>query len=187
MTHKRPISLDDIDFSPSGPNPPQLLAHEDPNGGCHIGFREGARVVFRNRKPRTPRMLFMTTLTGSMALDGQPVRCTGFVPGVSLRILAKQTDFAPRDVAWFVEQVWIRAQPAFEQWLADPTNPPGLNLESAEMTAQFARDTRLQLRPGVMQIELPDDVSAPASEARRASLVVPHRSRAGSSRHPTGR
>lgn len=132
-------------------NPPEPLVQ-----GRSIRFREGSRLQL-DRPSNTPKTLFVITLVGSLALDAQPVRCSDFVPGVSLRVRSQ-----PLQNGWsycdeMADVLWAQVQPQFDAWLADPRQIPGVTMEWNGVIAEFSRDSLMPLRPGVMQIDVLDE------------------------------
>ena len=108
------------------------------------------------REHHSPDGLFHLTLFGSVVLDGQPIRCSSIVPGVSLRISVARlpSDQEGRSDYWL--KIWRCVEPVFNDWLARSPRIPGvtIQIDGGEVTVLFAHDDLLELRPGVMQIEV---------------------------------
>lgn len=126
------------------PPSPLLGANES-----YIGFREGANVELRHE--REPKSLFLYCLTGTLMLDGQPVRCTGFAPGLSLRTSIPQAAVFHQLEA-FVIETWAQVAPVFQRWQAINPRPAGVTIDVAGVRVEIAQDAELGLKPGVMQI-----------------------------------
>jgi len=147
-----------IEDDPFRPPPPLVECVEGQRGGRY-NFREGGRMMLSGRDVYSPEALFNLTLIGSAILDGQPIRCSGIVPGVSMRMMVR---FHPRaheiKPEHYAQQVWRCVRPIFDDWLVEPKRVPGftMEIEGGGVTVRFARDELLQLRPGVMQIEVRD-------------------------------
>jgi hypothetical protein len=140
---------------------PQPLTQPTPDGGgitCR-SFAEGARVQLSDRAFHTPYILFELSLIGSMALDGQPLRCSGVLPGISMRISVKTFPSAHRmEPRAYCERLWKAVQPPFEAWLVHPAQAPAMTIEIEKpgLEVTFARDSKYPLAPGVMQFDMVD-------------------------------
>jgi hypothetical protein len=143
---------------PEDPSQPPPLLQEFPNGGSIIRYREGGRITLR-RHQFSPSSLFTLTLAASMGLGGQPVRCSGFVPGVSLRISAGPfaASLSGAEAENYSDQMRKPILSIFERWLTNPENHPVLWVEQYDGgLIQFARDALQVTLPGVMQIDMID-------------------------------
>jgi hypothetical protein len=138
--------------------PPPLVECTEGKPGAGFNFREGGRMqVWREHYPTS--ILFHLTLFGSATLDGQPIRCSGFLPGVSLRVMVARFPSAEEiNPDRYTRQVWQCVMPEMNKWLTDPSHIPGVTMRISKggVTVRFARDELLELRPGVMQIEVQD-------------------------------
>ena len=142
-----------------GKPPRPLVETVEGKRGAGYNFREGGRMVLRGRGTYKPGSVFALALVGSAILNGQPLRCRGFMPGISLRITVSNhpsTRQIPADA--FSLRLWQATQPAFDVWFGRLEQSPTITLEfeAGGVVVQFARDKLFSLRPGVMEIEVQD-------------------------------
>lgn len=139
--------------------PPPPLIDMAVDSGYVMRFREGGRVVIRDRRRFTPVGLFLSAVAGSHGLDGQPIRVGSFIPGISFRLsITRSPPAHVLDPCEFVFSLWRRIQWQFYAWLADDPDSPSLNVaaEDVGLSVEFARDHLRTLKPGVMQIDVVD-------------------------------
>lgn len=149
MSDEHRIDPDDIYHD----NAPQDLAKLDANGAGVVSFREGARITL-DAATKTEQSLFVITLAASIGLQGQPVRCSGYLPSASIRIETAAVD--PRYIAVgerFLVDAYKSLGSAVRQWYEASGRPPAAEIEAAGIKVSVARDGRT-LRPGVMQIDV---------------------------------
>lgn len=86
------------------------------------GFRYevGARARLAGGAHLSTESIFRTAAIGSLALRGQPVRCSGIVPGVTLVIATGNADLADHHHAERVaDMLWTLFRPQLVDWLYD--------------------------------------------------------------------
>lgn len=146
------LSSDDL----PRPNQPPALVEVSANGGLSLRFREGGSMKIPGGRDRSSQSIFSTALFGSLALQGQPLRCSGIVPGVSMRI--STGSFRPVDdnaVVPAALAMWQEVRPRLVEWLISPVEPAALKVVlKPDIEIEFGRDGRYLLRPGVAQIEI---------------------------------
>jgi hypothetical protein len=142
---------------PSVPPPPLVDASGE--RGFSMSFREGERVTVRGRERFTCSALFSCAWFGSYSLEGQPIRISGFMPGVTLR-LSFSGSLCPlaMDDRAFAENLWRDAEAHLDHWMIEHPDSPILQLkeQGIGLLAEFARDDLATLHPGVMQIDVVD-------------------------------
>ena len=134
-------------------------------------YREGADVRIEAGPDYSSETIFVDAVTGSLTLGGKPVRCTGIVPGVTMRVsIGGPVPFSSPDAARrYACQVWDQSSAKLAGWLSQPrlgaaklSGGPGLEIE-------FGRDGRDMIGPGSMQISVDHtDAAAAAYASRRA-------------------
>jgi hypothetical protein len=168
--------MNEHDFNRRNPSsaydaPP--LTHVSNDGALSIRFQEGARVQIPGGPNRSTQSIFSLALWGSLELGGQPIRCTGIVPGVSLRIASGTAEARDDEHAIaLAAQAWSAVYPRLVKWLIDGPTSAVLNMPMrGGLEIQFAKEGHTTLRPGVMQIEVEHGnafaASYAASRARR--------------------
>ena len=105
---------------------------------------------------RSSHSLFSLAVWGSLHLNGQPVRCVGIVPGVSLRVATgaiKLSDCDPNDLA---SDIWHALRTRLADWIANgPAGARKFGMSSGDgIEVEFGWDSETTLRPGVMQISV---------------------------------
>ncbi|MFM0285647.1 hypothetical protein [Paraburkholderia megapolitana] len=155
------LSSDDL----PRPDKPLALVEVSANRAPGSSFREGDRVKIPGGPDRSSKAIFSTALFGSLALQGQPVRCSGIAPGVSMRISAGS--FRPFDENEFTNAVlamWREVRPRLVEWLLSPVEPNGLKIVlKPDIEIEFGLDRKYFLRPGVTQIDIDYDPAFVAS------------------------
>jgi hypothetical protein len=150
-------------MNPQSLSPPPALLQKDGENHYDIKCREGGRLVFpADRLPALPLRLPIV-VSASIALEGQPVRCSGLLPGVSVRMQFAQR-LVPEQMnsQLFILGAWCHSKALLDNWLATRGRAPSMTVESAGMKVQFAHDALRQLRPGVMQIDMLHGIGATA-------------------------
>ena len=173
MSDEQHIDPDDIYHD----NALRDLVKLDANGAGVVSFREGARITL-DAATLTEQSLFVITMAASIGLQGQPVRCSGFLPGASIRIETSAVD--PRYIAVgerFLTDAYKSLGSAVRQWYEASGRPPAAEIAAAGIKVAAAREER-DLRPGVMQIDVrrePDAGSVPPSPSQttgRTSALI---------------
>lgn len=116
-------------------------------------FYEGARIVIPGDENRATHDIFATALIASMSLRGKPVRCSGIVPGVTMRI--SSGGLRPRvgdEAEWLAADAWQRISPKLSEWLIMPNPPAGATIQLGDLTLEFGRDACSVVGPGAMDI-----------------------------------
>ncbi len=136
------------------------------------GFRyeAGARARLAGGAHLSTEAIFRTAAIASLALRGQPVRCSGIVPGVTLVIATGSADPADSDDAeQIVGKLWALFRPQLVDWLTSRAAPPGLRM-SVSHGVQIAcgRDGLYVLPAGVMQIEVRYEATFASSFEKRS-------------------
>ncbi|AXV70345.1 hypothetical protein CJO74_14245 [Ralstonia solanacearum] len=144
------------------------------------GFRYevGARARLAGGAHLSTEAIFRTVAIGSLALCGQPVRCSGIVPGVTLVIATGNAD--PADHAHaerVVDKLWTLFRPQLVGWLTSRAAPAGLRM-SVSHGVQIAcgRDGLYALPEGVMQIEVQYEATFASSsekQSKHSPLIEP--------------
>ncbi|WP_240766605.1 hypothetical protein [Paraburkholderia flava] len=108
---------------------------------------------------RSSVSIFRTVLFGSLALEGQPVRCVGIAPGIGVRISAGSFRAVTDDeVLHAANGIWQAVRPKLVEWLTSPVDPAGLRIVlRPDIEIEFGRDGQYLLRPGVAQIDIEYD------------------------------
>jgi hypothetical protein len=133
---------------------PLVLVWDD--GALCIRFQEGGVAKLRGGARRSSHSIFCLAVWGSLHLDGQPVRCTGVVPGVSLRVATraiKLSDIDPGDLA---SDIWRALRGRLAEWVASGSaGPRRFGMSSGDgIEVELGWDSEVTLRPGAMQIEV---------------------------------
>ncbi|OHU98956.1 hypothetical protein BLA34_18415 [Ralstonia solanacearum] len=133
---------------------PEMPRRVQDGGGFR--FERDGRVCLAGGTHLSTEAIFWTAAIGSFALHGQPVRCSGIVPGVTLVIATGGADPADHDDAErVVAKLWALFRPQLVDWLTSRAAPAGLRM-SASHGVQIAcgRDGLYVLPEGVMKIEV---------------------------------
>ena len=133
---------------------PLVSVSED--GALSIRFQEGGVARLRGGPGRSSHSIFCVAVWGSLHLDGQPVRCAGIVPGVSLRVATgdmKLNDVDPGEVA---SGIWRAVCGPLGDWVANgPAGARKFGMSSrGGLEVEFGWDSEASLRPGEMQIDV---------------------------------
>ncbi|WP_025809810.1 hypothetical protein [Pseudomonas chlororaphis] len=154
---------------------PRATAHS-----CFAPFHEGQHIEIGDGADWNTADLVRLAFEGSLALEGRPVRCTGVVPGVSMRVTAGTFEsFDQGHMAELFDDIWSQLRPLLAEWLSEPmfAQPAVINL-SQEQNARivFAWDITGRLRPGVLDVHVHHDAATAASYAqyRRHYPLVEH-------------
>jgi hypothetical protein len=157
-----------------------------------VRFREGGRIGLKGGPDRSTASIFQVALAASLALGGQPVRCSGLVPAVSMRVGAGDLQPADgEDAERILSQVWEAVHRRFVEWLTADASPAGMSITvSPDIRIEFGRDGRYVLRPGVMQIDVGYNEVFAASFERKCThcpLIEPQLKQAAPAPPPTER
>lgn len=134
-------------------------------------YREGAHLRIEASPDYSSETIFIDAVTGSLTLDGKPVRCTGIVPGVTMRVsIGGPVPFSSPDAARrYACQVWDQVSPKLAGWLSKPKLGPAKLSGGPGLEIEFGRDGRDVIRPGAMQISVDyTDAAVVAYASRRA-------------------
>ena len=134
--------------APTAAPEPDVWVSED---GMHLNLCEGMHLVVGPSPGLAPRELFLWTLSFSILLGGKPVRCTGFLPGVSLR-MHSQLALSPL-LTELVSKEWEGLQGALQEWVEQSEHMPCVALPVLETEAFIALDRFTVLPAGVVEIE----------------------------------
>ena len=146
-----------------------MQVHE--NNKPRYAYREGALISIEAGPDYSSEAMFVDAVTGSLTLGGKPVRCTGFVPGVTMRVSMRlPVPFPSSDAAQrYACQVSDQISPKLAGWLSRPqlgaaklSGGPGLEIE-------FGRDGRDMIGPGAMHISVEHSDAAKAAYASRCA------------------
>lgn len=136
----------------SGARPAPVAA-----GVRHIALQEGLRISL-DAGAYAPRTLFAMTAACSAMLRGKPVRCTGFLPGVSL--LAHVMPRDDGDLSALVGTLWAQSQFHIARWVdmveqfprvAIPANGAGITLGLDRLVALDEGAMQIMVRPAGWQ------------------------------------
>ncbi len=119
-------------------------------------YREGAHVGIEFGPDYSSEAMFVDAVTGSLALDGKPIRCTGFVPGVTMRVSMRvPVPFASSDAAQrYACKVWDQISSKLAGWLSRPPLGAAKLSGGLGLEIEFGRDRRDMIGPGSMQISV---------------------------------
>lgn len=130
-----------------------------------LTFREGAHAVLYDGASLATQDLFHMTLMGSIALDGQPVRCSGILPGVTL--WAATGGLRPRDggdAEQVVGEIWHLIHPKLRDWLTMPASPAGITMALGDhIRLEFDWDGRCDIPDAAMTLEVRRDAATAAA------------------------
>ena len=132
-------------------------------------YREGAHVRIEAGADCSSEATFIDAVAGSLTLGGKPVRCTGLVPGVTMRVsIDGPVPFSGSDAArGYACEVWDQVSPKLAGWLSKPKLGPAKLSGGPGLEIEFGRDGRDMIRPGTMQISVDYTDAAVAAYARR--------------------
>ncbi|MET2526216.1 hypothetical protein [Ralstonia pseudosolanacearum] len=124
--------------------------------------------------------LFRKAAISSLALRGQPVRCSGIVPGATLWISTGSIEVADRDEAERIANaLWTAFRPSLVDWVLACQNAASAGLTvsiSDGVRIQCGWDGRYILPEGAMQLDVrydPAFASSYAMRFRHAPLIEP--------------
>lgn len=116
-----------------------------------IELCEGLQLKLVDSGAYSPRTLFTVTAWCSAMLGGKPVRCAGFLPGVSLLVHVLQHDV--HDVAFLVSTLWSKAQIHIDSWIEIAEQYPCMVVPVDGAGITLALDRVITLEKGVMQVD----------------------------------
>ncbi|MET3135117.1 hypothetical protein AAKU55_005420 [Oxalobacteraceae bacterium GrIS 1.11] len=116
-----------------------------------IHLKEGMRLTFESGA-YPPHTLFGMTAGCSAMLGGKPVRCTGFLPGVSLLVHVLRPA-AGEDLAPQLNSLWSQVQRPIEDWIEVAEQFPCLRVPNDDARITLALDRLITLEKGVVQID----------------------------------
>lgn|GEM_PF-6626016 len=117
----------------------------------HIDLKEGMRLTFESGS-YPPHTLFILTSWCSTALGGKPVRCTGFLPGVSLLVHVLRPA-AVENIPAQADSLWSQAQRPTEDWIEVAEQFPCLMVPVEDVRITLALERMLTLEKCVVQID----------------------------------
>lgn len=140
-------------FVPVDPVPLTCILED---GALSVRFQEGGRATLPGGRHRSSQSIFCLALWGSLHLDGRPVRCTGIVPGVSVRIEAGGMKLNDDEAVSLADDVWHAAYSRLGAWLAGgPRGPAKFGMSARDgLEIEFAWMGASTLRPSAMQIDV---------------------------------
>ena len=126
------------------------------DGALSIRVQEGGRAKLVGGPHRSSHSIFCLAVWGSLHLDGQPVRCTGIVPGVSLRVATGATKLSGVDPGDLASDIWHAVRARLADWVANgPAGARKFGMSSGDgIEVEFGWDSETTVRPGVMQIDV---------------------------------
>ncbi len=154
---------------------PLPLVHVSDDGALSVRFQEGGRMRLPGGPLRSTKSLFYLALWGSLELGGKPVRSTGIVPGVSVRIAAGRGPVDDEEASRLAKRTWQAAYSRLGDWIANgPRASSTLGMSALDgLQIEFAWDGVKDLSPGAMQIEVEyTKAFARAYAASRAHLLL---------------
>lgn len=152
--------------APTGQSPLVSVFEE---GTLTIRFEAGGRAKLLGGRHRSSQSIFCLALWGSLHLGGQPVRCTGIVPGVSVRVAAGNMKLNDKEAIRLSDESWHAVYGRLGKWLADGPREQsryGVWLASG-LQIEFAWDDVATVHPGVMEIDVEYTNAHAAASLRR--------------------
>lgn len=146
--------------------------------GGGVRIEEGGRARLAGGAHLSTEAIFRTAAIGSLALHGQPVRCSGIVPGVTLVIATGGADPVDNDDAeLIVDKLWALFRPQLADWLTSRGALPGLSVAvSHGVQIACGRDGQYVLPEGAMHIDVRYEegfASSFAKQSKRSPLIEP--------------
>ncbi|WP_244111960.1 hypothetical protein [Burkholderia diffusa] len=146
-----------------------------------LAFQAGSHVVLRDGATLSTGDLFQVALMGSMALNGQPVRIVGLLPGVTLWVMTGALQpHDGEDPEVLLDGIWQQIRPKLIEWLTMPVSPADATMALGDyLRLQVGWDGRYHSRASAMTVEVRHDAAAVARYAkqrRRVPLVERPRS-----------
>ncbi|AXW32891.1 hypothetical protein CJO88_05800 [Ralstonia solanacearum] len=144
--------------------------------GGGVRIEEGGRARLTGGDHLSTEAIFRTAAIGSLALHGQPVRCSGIVPGVTLVIATGSAYPVDHDDAeLIVDKLWALFRPQLVEWLTSRGALPGLSMAvSHGVQIACGRDGQYVLSEGAMHIDVQYEegfASSFAKQSRRSPLI----------------
>lgn len=135
---------------------PLPLATLSKDGELTIRFEAGGRAKLFGGAHRSSQSIFCLAVWGSLNLDGQAVRCTGIVPGVSVRVAVGSMKLNDEEAIRLSDYSWHAVNGRLAKWLADgPQGPSRFGVSSRTgLEIEFAWDDVAAAHPGVMEIDV---------------------------------
>jgi len=146
--------------------------------GGGVQIEEGGRARLAGGAHLSTEAIFRTAAIGSLVLHGQPVRCSGIVPGVTLRIATGNANPVDHDDAeLIVDKLWALFRPQLVEWLTSRGALPGLSMAvSHGVQIACGRDGQYVLPEGAMHIDVQYEegfASSLAKQSKRSPLIEP--------------
>lgn len=145
-----------------------------------LPFHEGQRIDVHDGADWNTADLLALGLEASLAMGGKSVRCTGIVPGASMRVTAGPlSPFDDGDKAVLLDEIWNLLLPHLVEWLRAPGFAPPVVLRiigSQDSRICCAWDTTGRLKPGVSEIVVRynADYAATYAKSRRRQPLIEH-------------
>ncbi|WP_405124648.1 hypothetical protein [Ralstonia pseudosolanacearum] len=155
---------------------PEMPARVQDGGGFR--FERDGRACLAGGTHLSTEAIFRTAAIGSFALHGQPVRCSGIVPGVTLVIATGSANPATHeDAERIVDNLWALFRPQLIDWLTSRAASAGLRMSVSQgVEIACGRDGPHALPKGVMQIDVryeAEFASSFANQAKYSPLIEP--------------
>ena len=146
--------------------------------GGGVRIEEGGRAQLAGGAHLSTEAIFRTAAIGSLVLHGQPVRCSGIVPGITLVIATGNANPVDHDDAeLIVDKLWALFRPQLVEWLTSRGALPGLNMAvSHGVQITCGRDGQYVLPEGAMHIDVRYEegfASSFAKQSKRSPLIEP--------------
>ena len=137
-------------------NAPLPLVSVSEDGAISIRYQEGGHARLAGGAHRSSHSIFCLAIWGSLHLDGQPVRCTGIVPGVSLCVATGAIKLSDVDPGHLASDMWRAVDGPLGDWIANgPVGARKFGMSSREgFEVEFGWNSVTTLRPGAMQIDV---------------------------------
>ena len=116
-----------------------------------IELPEGPQLKLADPGVYSPRTLFMMTAAYSAMMENKPVRCSGFLPGVSLLLHVLRQD--GDDLAVLASSLWSQAQPHIDAWIEIAAQFPCMIVPIDGAAITLGLDRLITLDKGAMQID----------------------------------
>ena len=140
-----------------------------------LRFALGKHVVLADGAMLASGDLFKVVLSGSMALDGQPLRCAGFLPGVTLWLSAGHVrPMDGEDPDELLDYIWQKIRPRLIEWLGMPASPAAVKMVFRDLRLEAGWDDRHRGQAGAMEIEVrhaPEAIAQYRKRRRSQPLV----------------
>lgn len=142
-----------LDGAASATSEPHLELVAD--GERHlIPLRPGFRLRLLDSPVLSPRSLFALSLFVSSRMDGQPVACRGFLPGITLRLEALLSSHELSADQEKLSEEWNATQAFLKHWIEISERMRSASLPLTVARASVALDTGTDLPVDAFCIEV---------------------------------